>query len=213
MSTIVIIVRHGETEWNRGNIFRGTYDIPLNENGRDQASLTSDVLKGHSFDAAYTSPLSRACETAKIVLRPHEIKAVKHEGLLDMDYGEWTGKTEQDVMRKWPCEYADWVSCPHAHRPPGGTSISEVFDKSFSALKALVKRHEGGTIVLFSHRVVNKLLIIGALGLGLERFPYIIQGNCCYNEIEFANNEFIIKSINNTYHITRAGTSMLKVDF
>jgi broad specificity phosphatase PhoE len=174
MVTKIIIIRHGETKWNRGKVFRGIYDIPLNENGRNQAHLTSEALGNYSFDAAYTSPLSRAYETAEQVLAPHGIKASVDEGFLDMDYGEWTGKSEEEVKQRWPSEYADWLLQPHKTRPPGGTTIKEIFDKSFTALTALGSRHAGQTIAVFSHRVVNKLLIIGALGLGIERFPYII---------------------------------------
>lgn len=213
MTTTIYIVRHGETDWNRRNVFRGTFDIPLNENGRVQAHLTANALREKSIEAAYTSPLSRARETAHAVLQPHKIRAITHEGLIDMDYGEWTGKTKEEVMCQWPGEYTDWVSRPWETRPPGGNSLQEIFDTSFEALKSLGRRHTGGAIALFSHRVINKLLMIGALGLGLERFPYITQGNCCYNELVFSNNEFVIKSINNTSHITNMGTDILQADF
>jgi len=213
MSTNIHLVRHGETDWNRKSIFRGTNNIPLNDLGRNQARLTRDSLCGKTFDAAYASPLSRAYETAEIILAPHSIKPMKHEGLLDIDYGEWTGKTKEEVMRQWPCALADWESRPNVIRPPGGNSLQEVFDQSFHALKKLTEQHKGESIILFSHRVVNKLLILATLGLGLERFPYIIQGNCCYNEIEYINHEFVIKSINNTSHITNTGLDMLKADF
>ena len=213
MSTTIILVRHGETKWNLNNIFRGAYDIPLNDNGRDQAHLTAKTLEDYPIHAAYTSPLSRAVETARIVLSPHKIKATPHEGLLDMDYGEWTGIEDAEVAQKWPKEHTDWNSRPHTVRPPGGSTLQEVFDRAFAAMEGLANQHDGGTIALFSHRIINKLLIIGALGLGLERFPFIVQGNCCFNELELTKRGFIIKSLNNTSHITSAGTAVLQTDF
>ena len=213
MATKLIIIRHGETKWNRGKVFRGTYDIPLNDNGRNQARLTSEALHAHRIDIAYTSTLARDCETADLVLAPHNIQASPHKGFLDMDYGDWTGKTEEEVKQKWPSEYANWISLPHATRPPGGTTIQEIFDRSFSALINLCEQHEGRNIAIFSHRVVNKLMIIGALGMGLERFSYIIQGNCCLNELEFRHDGFVIQTINNIYHITKTGTEVLTTDF
>ncbi len=214
MSTTIILVRHGETVWNRGNIFRGMYDIPLNDNGRDQAHLTAEALKAYPIDVAYTSPLIRSVETARIVLRPHKIEAILHECLLDMNYGEWTGKEDTEVARKWPKEHADWKSRPHTVRPPGGgTTLQEIFDRAFATMEDLARRQDGRTVALFSHRVVNKLLIIGALGLQLERFPFIVQGNCCFNEFELTKRGFIIKSLNNTSHITNAGTDVLQADF
>ena len=213
MSTTIILVRHGETRWNLGNIFRGIYDIPLNDNGRDQARLTAEALKAYPINAAYTSPLSRAVETARIVLGPHNIEAKLHEGLQDMDYGEWTEKEDTEVAQKWPKAHAEWNFRPHTVRPPGGSTLQEVYDRAFTAMEGLASQHDGGTVALFSHRVINKLLILGALGLGLERFPFIVQGNCCFNELELTKRGYIIKSLNNTSHITSTGTDVLQADF
>ena len=213
MATRLIIVRHGETAWNRGNIYRGTHDIPLNDNGRQQARLTAEALKGHAIDVAYTSPLSRAAETAQITLEPHGIEAIHHDGLLDFDYGEWTGKQEEEVRQTWPAEYEQWTTRPHEARPPGGTTLGEVSERCYAMMVEVAARHDGSTVALFSHRVVNKLLVLGALGLGLERFPFIVQGNCSFNEFLAQDGEFTIESINSTAHMTGGGVDLLTTDF
>lgn len=213
MSTKILIIRHGETAWNRGKIFRGTHDIPLNENGRQQARLAAQSLKDMEINAAYTSPLSRAKETAEIVTASHGISPEIHEGFIDMDYGDWTGKEDAEVAKLWPDEHAAWMSNPHTVRPPGGTTLEEIFDRSFSAMEELAGKHDGETIALFSHRVVNKLLVLGALSLGLERFPFIIQGNCCINEFERIEHGYLVRSINDVSHIRNAGTELLEADF
>ncbi len=213
MSTRILIIRHGETAWNRNNIFRGTYDIPLNENGKEQARFAAQSLEGVRIDAAYTSPLSRATETAEIVSAPHGISPVVHDGFIDMDYGEWTGKEDSEVARRWPDEHAAWTAKPHAARPPGGTTLKEVFNNSFAAMEELAVKHGGQTIAIFAHRVVNKVLVIGALSLRLERFPFIIQGNCCINEIERIQSGYLIHSMNDVSHIKNAGTNLLQADF
>ncbi len=213
MATRLIIVRHGETAWNRGNIYRGTHDIPLNDNGRQQAQLTAKALKGHAIDIAYTSPLSRASETAQIALEPHGIKAIYHDGLLDFDYGEWTGKQEEEVKQTWPAEHREWTTRPHEARPPGGTTLREVSERCVAMMVEAAAQHDASTVALFSHRVVNKLLVLGALGLALDRFPYIVQGNCSFNEFLVQDGEFIIESINNTAHMTGGGVDVLTADF
>ena len=129
MSTKILLVRHGETPWNRGRIFMGTYDVPLNENGKEQARLAAQALKDIKLNAAYASPFSRAMETASIVANPHGIPPIIHDGFIDMDYGEWTGKEDSEVARLWPDEYAVWSVSPHSVRPPGGTTLKEVFNK------------------------------------------------------------------------------------
>lgn len=213
MSTTILIIRHGETAWNRGKIFRGTCDIPLNENGQQQARLASRSLENVRIDVAYTSPLSRAKETAAIVTEPHGITPVTNDAFIDLDYGEWTGKEESEVIAHWPEEHEQWITTPHTVRPPGGTTLQEVFDKSFGTMESLAVKHDGKTIAIFAHRVVNKLLVLGALALGLERFPFIIQGNGCINEFERTANGYLVRSINDISHIRNAGTELLEADF
>ena len=213
MATSIITVRHGETPWNRESIYRGTRDIPLNDNGRQQARLTAAALEKRSIDVAYTSPLSRAAETAQLTLEPHGIDAVADEALSDFDYGEWEGIQQNEVKQRWPAEYEEWMTRPHEAHPPGGTTLREVYDRGFGMMVEVARKHEGGTVALFSHRVVNKLLVLGALGLSLERFPYIVQGNCSYNEFVFEDGEFTIETLNSTVHMTEGGVEVLKADF
>lgn len=213
MPTTILLIRHGETAWNRGKIFRGVYDVPLNENGRIQASHLATALTSCHLDAAYSSPLSRARETAQIVLEPHGIKAVVHEGLKDFNYGQWTGLEDEEVVRRWPEEHTRWITAPHEIRPPDGDTLQEVFDRAFNAVEVIAQKHDGQTIALFAHRVVNKLLVLGMLTLGLERFPFIRQDNCCISEFERTDKGYILIRSNDTSHIRQAGAELLKADF
>ena len=213
MSTNILLVRHGETAWNRDKIFRGIHDIPLNDNGREQAKLAAKTLISCKIDFAYTSPLSRAAETARIVLEPHNVEASIHEGLLDFDYGNWTGQKDEDVAKKWPKEHAAWGSRPDSLRIPGGDTLKEVFDRAFGCMEEIAEKHDNQTVVLFAHRVVNKLIVIGTLGLDLDRFPFIMQGNCCVNKFERTKKGYIIDFINDVTHIRNARVNLLKEDF
>jgi broad specificity phosphatase PhoE len=213
MATNILLIRHGETDWNRERVFRGVFDIPLNDNGRDQARLAGEALRSDKIAAAFSSPLSRAVETASIILEPHGIDATLQQGLLDFNYGDWTGKKDLDVALRWPEEHALWNSRPHSLRVPGGDTLQDVFDRAFSAMEEIAKEHDGRTVALFAHRVVNKLLVLGALGLNLDRFPFIIQGNCCVNKFVRTESGYIIEFINDTSHIRNAGKELLPEDF
>jgi broad specificity phosphatase PhoE len=213
MLTTILLIRHGETAWNRGKIFRGVYDIPLNENGRAQAHYLSHALASRQIDVAYTSPLSRARETAQIVLAPHGLEAVVHEGLMDFDYGQWTGLEDDEVARRWPEEHARWVIAPHEVRVPGGDTLQEVFGRSFRAVEEITQGHNGQTVALFAHRVVNKLLVLRMLTLGLDRFPFIRQDNCCVSEFECMGKGYVMVYSNDTSHIRQTGADLLKTDF
>ena len=213
MRTTILLIRHGETPWNREKIFRGKHDIPLNENGRAQARLAAAALETTRIDVACTSPLFRASETASIVLASHGIPAQTCDDLADLDYGDWTGVPDDDVAARWPREHAAWNATPHTATIPGGETLQHAFDRAFGAMEAIARKHDGQTVALFAHRVINKLLVLGALGLGLDRFPRIIQGNCCINELRRTDAGYLILRINDTAHIRNAGTELLEADF
>ena len=189
------------------------YDIPLNDNGRAQARQAARALASRQINAAYSSPLSRAIETANICLEEHDIEAVPHDGLLDFNYGDWTGVADEAVAEKWPEEHARWVAAPHTLRVPGGDTLQEIFDRSFGALEEITQKHAGQTVVLFAHRVVNKLLVLGVLSLGLERFNFIRQDNCCIDEFERTDAGYVVVRLNDTSHVWQAGAGLLEADF
>lgn len=203
------MIRHGETDWNRRRIFRGAHDIPLNDNGRAQARRLTGALP--ALDAAYSSPLSRARETARLALEGQSVDIQTHAGLLDIDYGEWTGREDDEVQRQWPGEHAAWVSTPHLASPTGGESLRAVSERALGALREIVEAHPGQTVALFAHRVVNKLLALGMLGLVLDRFPNIRQDNCCISEFHTGDNGYVAVRLNDTAH-TR-DTNVLTIDF
>ena len=100
-STHMLLVRHGETDYNRNNIIQGTRDVPLNEIGRKQALDLSDRLGGIHIHAAYSSCLQRAYETAQIVTKPHELTVKQYAELNEMDFGNFEGRLYKDVKELW----------------------------------------------------------------------------------------------------------------
>jgi len=213
LSVNILLVRHGETAWNRKKIFRGYHDIPLNNSGRAQAREVGKALAARSIAAAYSSPLSRSLETANIALKRRKIEPVVHPALMDINYGEWTGLEESAVAAKWPDEYAMWLEEPHKTRPPGGDSLAEIYEKAFGALQWIEERHEGETIAIFAHRVVNKLLVLGMLSLGLDRFNFIRQDNGCINEFQRVESGYIVIRLNDTSHIRKSSSEPIQEDF
>ena len=213
MPTTVLLVRHGETDWNRRRIFRGMRDVPLNDTGRAQARMAAGALADRTIDAACTSPLRRAAETARIVMASHGVEAAVEKDLKDFDFGQWTGVADDQVAKAWPAEHAKWSASPHAARPPGGDTLQEVSDRAFAAVERIVRDHDGQTVALFAHRVVNKLLVLRMLGLPLERFGFIRQDNCCISEFERTPAGYVAVRINDTCHVRQAGGDLLEADF
>ncbi len=213
MTTRVLIARHGETAWNRANVFRGQGDVPLNDTGREQARLLGRALPDTPIDAAYSSPLIRALETGQLALQGRGIAIREEPGLTDVDYGAWTGIEERDVAERWPDAYAVWQTAPHRAQIPEGGTLPALFERAMASLATIVTRHAGQTVALFSHRVVTKCLMLGCLMLGVERFGFIRQDNCCLNELEHTPAGYILVRLNDTSHLHQAGVAVLATDF
>ena len=210
--TRILLVRHGRTEWNKGQIFRGTVDIPLDDQGRTEAGCARDWLAGESIDAAYTSPLSRSVETAEIILAPHGVPAVLHDGLVDLNYGDWQGKSLQAVQSEYPDLYAQWEEAPSTVVFPGGEGLGDVRDRVLATAHEAVSRHPGKTVLLAAHRVVNKVLIAALLGLDSSHFWEIGQDTCALNEFVYDRQRWICRSLNDTCHL-RGLSNRVTADF
>jgi len=200
--TQIILVRHGQTEWNRIERFRGRADVPLNETGVKQAEATGQRVASQWRPAAvYSSPLSRAVKTAEAIARHFSLPVQIHPGLVDIDYGEWQGLTPEEARQRWPAEIDAWYHQPHLARIPGGESLAELRVRLMASVNKLAKRHAGQTIVLVGHTVINRIILLGVLGLGDERFWRLKQEPCAINVFEADAGDFTLVSMNDTCHL------------
>lgn len=210
--TRIVLVRHGRTEWNKDQIFRGTADIPLDDQGRKEAACARDWLADETFHAAYSSPLGRAVETARIILEPHGLAVRKHEGLTDLNYGAWQGKTKEEVKRVYPELYRQWREAPHTVLFPEGEGLDAVRTRSLAMVQEVVAEHPAATVLLAAHRVVNKVLIAALLGLDDSHFWEIGQDTAALNEFVYENGRWICRLVNDTCHL-RGLTGRVTADF
>jgi broad specificity phosphatase PhoE len=198
----LFLVRHGETAWNKDEVFRGRVDVELNEHGLEQGRLTAGALSRLELAAVYSSPLSRAHETARLIAEPHGLPVINEPALTDIDYGSWQGLSHQQVKEQYPEAYRLWVTAPHQVRFEGGEGLDDVGARALQALKQISGRHPGQNVVAVSHRVVNKVLLLSLLGLDNSHFWSIRQDTCAINVIEEDDQHgYIIRSLNDTSHI------------
>lgn len=200
--TRIILVRHGETEWNRVERFRGRADVPLNEKGRRQAQAAgSRVARLWRPDVIYASPLSRAMDTARAIAAHFELDVQAHPGLIDIDYGDWQGLAPDEAAKKWPVEIDHWYNHPEKALIPNGESLDDLRRRARKMLDALVRQHPDQTIVLIGHTVINRVILLSVMGLGSERFWRLRQDTCAINVFDAIDDDFIIVSLNNTSHL------------
>jgi len=201
MSSRFILVRHGETEWNREDRMRGWLDVPLNDRGRRQARAVGEALEGEPIVAVYSSPLSRALDTARAIATPRGLEPVPYMPIKDFHFGEWEGLTRSEVKERWPDLYRVYETDPASFRAPGGESLEELHERVLAGLEALAVRHEGETVGLASHAVTCQIALLAVQGLGPERYWNVKQGNCAINVFHKGERGWVIEKINDTCHL------------
>jgi len=211
--TSIYLVRHGQTAWNKEEIFRGITDVPLDETGLRQAELAGQYFKGMEIHAIYSSPLSRAWQTAQKIAQFHNLQVESLEGILDMSFGNWEGHPHQEIRKIDSETYRQWVESPHLVKLPGGEGLDDVRGRAMAALGEGIRKHQDQTIVLISHRVVCKVLICAILGLDNSHFWQIAQDTTAINLIQYKNGKYILSLMNETCHLKALKEERLRVDF
>jgi broad specificity phosphatase PhoE len=206
--TRIVLVRHGQTAWNRERRFRGQADVELDEFGLRQAEATGRYVAARwPVVAVYASPLRRAVKTAQAIARPQGLTVNPLEGLLDINFGEWQGQLGQEVAQRYPEMYRAWEEAPHTVHLPGGERLDDVRGRVVATLDEVVARHTGRDVALVSHTVVIRVLLCAVLGWGNDRFWRIRQGTCAVNVFDVGEDgDFIVGVINDTCHLQDLST-------
>jgi len=208
--TRLLLVRHGETEWNSDVIYRGRAEVALSETGRLQAERLGARLAAERVTALYSSPLIRAKETAEAVARHTGCAVQVLEDLNDLDCGEWQGLSDPEVKARYPEERRLWLSAPHLVTLPGGESLADVSARVCRVLEVAL-RHDG-VVVLVSHRVVHKVAICSLLGLDNSHFWDIRLDLAGITEFECTARRRVLVRHNETSHLA-VREAPLPVDF
>jgi broad specificity phosphatase PhoE len=198
----LLLIRHGQTRWNREQIFRGGADVPLDRTGMAQAHALAARLRSVRIAAVYSGPLSRARRTAELVAAPHRLPVSVIPGLDDMRFGLWEGKSLREVERSHPAQYARWKTAPWKLAIPGGTTLRQVESRSWRAVRAISGTHEKDeVVVIVTHRVVLKLLILKMLGIGITGFWRLALDPCSLTVVECDGSRFTLEQFNDTGHL------------
>jgi broad specificity phosphatase PhoE len=201
ISTHFLLIRHGETDWNKEDRFRGRSDVGLNSAGHEQAQKIAARFAGAKIAAVYSSPLPRALETAAPLAADHQLQVESSADLLDIDFGTWEGLSREEAQTKFPDLYDLWMKAPGRVRFPGGESARQVRNRIENLLRSLSEDHLGETIALFSHRITCHVMLCYALGLPNDAIWRIRQDVACVNEFKERDGRFVLSLLNSTAHL------------
>ncbi|MCC3408919.1 MAG: histidine phosphatase family protein [Microcoleus sp. PH2017_10_PVI_O_A] len=201
----LLLVRHGETDWNRAGKFQGQIDVPLNDNGREQARQAAEFLKDVKLDFAISSSMLRPKETAEIILKYHgDLQLELRDELREISHGLWEGKFESEIEASYPGLLEEWKTSPENVQMPEGENLEQVWSRAIAAWREIVKSVSGTGIVV-AHDAVNKALLCHLFGLKPEHFWKFKQGNGAVSVIDYPHGPDglpVLQAMNITTHLS-----------
>jgi len=185
-TTRILLVRHGATMLAAEDRFAGSSDVPLADEGREQAARLAGRLAAEPVAAVYASPLQRAMETATILARPHGLVPGPVDGLREIAHGHWEGLSRREVEERFAEEYAAWEADPLTCAPAGGETGISVMARALPVVHEIVGRHAGARVIVVSHKATIRLLVSSFLGFDARGYrDRLDQLPCCLNILEF----------------------------
>jgi probable phosphoglycerate mutase len=201
----LILVRHGETEHNRGNITLGRADVPLNEHGLAQARAAAATFVRAPV-AIYASPLRRALDTAAAIVDATGAPLHVEPALIEMDVGEMEHLGRDELRSRYPEFLRTWLSGDAADaRMPGGETLREVQERAWGAVETMRAAHGDGEVVAVSHNFVILTLVCRALELPLAGFRRIRHAVGAISVLEVREGAAAVLKLNDDAHLRTAG--------
>jgi broad specificity phosphatase PhoE len=207
MRTTLYLIRHGATEANLARPARlqgRRHNPPLARLGVRQAELTRDFLAGRTIDHCYSSPLLRAVQTASIIAAPHGLSPQPLEALTECDVGNWEGLDWQAIRYLDAEGFSRFKSNPAAFGYPGGETFRDVYIRAGTVLEDLLRQHEGQTLLVVAHHVVNRTYLAGLLGLTLDQAHQVKLDNCGISVVMREDGETTVGTLNAAFHLQNA---------
>jgi len=201
----LLLVRHGETDWNKAGKFQGQIDVPLNDNGREQSRRAAEFLKDVKLDFAISSSMLRPKETAEIILKYHGgLQLELRDDLREISHGLWEGKFESEIEASYPGLLEEWKTSPENVQMPEGENLEQVWTRAIAAWREIVQSVSGTGIVV-AHDAINKAILCHLFGLEPEHFWKFKQGNGAVSVIDYPHGPDglpVLQAMNVTTHLS-----------
>ena len=196
----LILLRHGETDSSRARRFTGSRDVGLTPFGQRQAEAAAAVMAA-PIHAVYASPLERTRTTAEAIAKRHQLTVRLEPRVVEMRFGAWEGLTRDEAAAMAPALYADWRRAPGSVTPPDGEPLAAVAARVAAAVAELRARHADETVVLVTHAMPVRLIVLAALGLAPDRLWSVDASPAGITEIEYRPDWITVHRMNTLSHL------------
>ncbi|MDO5552026.1 MAG: histidine phosphatase family protein [Lachnospiraceae bacterium] len=202
----IYLIRHGQTDWNLAHRIQGQRDIPLNETGRQQAAQLAEGMRERPVARVFTSPMSRARETAEAVASSQNVPLYLVNGLEEINYGKWEGMTMEEIRKTYPAEYDAWWKDPVNGAPHGGESQMDVLvrtARAMEAIKANIASDGAGAVAVVSHGASICCILPWLLkeDMPTEDGYSIINAAITVIDYDLETGKCVLEMLNDTRHL------------
>ena len=194
--TEVILIRHGETEWNQSGKFQGNIDINLNEEGKKQADILASYFKKNKFDRIYSSPLTRSLTTAQKIASYHSSEVIKLSSIREFDFGDWEGSDYNEIRNKYPDLVEQWYQNPESVEIPRGENLDEFQKRVKNGFNEIISGNQGNKIIVVTHGGVIRIWISYLLNIPYKSFFKIEIDNASISKVIYYEDYPILNSLN-----------------
>ena len=199
--TRIYLIRHGETEWNKKGLLQGHSNVLLSPEGIHQAQLLAEHMPFHTVDAVYSSDLSRAVMTAKILAVKFGLPVIQESGFREVNFGDWEGIKLSELTTDVPEGFENFFTRPDKAYPPNGETFLEAQARVLTALDEMIAEREEQSVIVVSHGAVIRLLMCAVLGMPIRKMWTISQFNMAVNIFRVDDGNPTVELLNSTLHL------------
>ncbi len=204
----LILVRHGQTEWNAGGRYQGQSNVALSALGRKQAELLAARFPVKHLDVIYTSDLDRARETAECVGKAFGVDVRPEKAFRELSFGDWEGLTYQEISSQWPKEANKLFTAPDELFIPNGETFQALQKRALDKIAELCETHDGQNVGIFAHGAINKTILAGLMHIPLHYLWSLRQDNTAVNILRLEDGYVTVELINGTFHLEDKAKSL-----
>jgi len=197
----IFFIRHGESEWNILHKIQGQKNVPLTDNGREQAKQLGNRLINENIDIIYTSDLSRALETANTISKFIRRPAIKSKEIREINFGPWEGMTLEEIKKGYKQEYCKWLKEPHKLKLDDGETLEMLEKRAMGFVNDILNNNNSKNIAIVSHSATLKVIILNLLGIGNSYYKNITLKNVSVSIIERRDYNNVLTLLNDTSHL------------
>ncbi len=201
----IFFLRHGQTEHSRANHFCGAGLNPdLTPDGVEMAKSFADAYKDAPWAAIYSSPLKRAVDTASAVANDRGLTIELRDDLKEIRYGEWEGKTVEEVDEAYHDDYIRWTADPAWCPPTGGETAIAIAQRAMHVITEIKERHTTGDVLVVSHKATIRIAIANLLGIDVGRFRFRLDCPVCsLSVVEFTKQGPWLRRLADRSHLSK----------